>query len=420
MYAFKIHGQKKLNGTVDIMGAKNAILPIMASALLTDEPVELTNVSYLSDVNVLSRLLESLGMQMEALPDKLILRADHITSTHADYEFVSKMRGSFWVLGPLLARFGQAEVSLPGGCAIGTRPVDLYLLALREMGADIKVENGYVKAMGPLHGAEIFFPKVSVGATHNTVMAAVLTKGTTIIHNPALEPEVIDLLHVLVKMGAQIEGIGTKVLTIHGVDKLHGCTHHIVPDRIETATFAVAAAITKGKIMMKGGRLDLMTAVADALRLSHVIFTQSADGLLVDATNAKLVSTPITTCEYPGFPTDAQALLSAFLAVAEGESMIEERIFENRFMHVPELQRMGAQIKVLTGNSVLIKGVDSLSGATVMSSDLRGGVGLVLAALAAQGETLVQRIYHIDRGYFKLEEKLKALGADIERIRLEN
>lgn len=420
MYAFKIIGQKKLKGSVEIQGAKNAILPIMAAALLTDKPVELTNISYLADVKVLSQLLESLGMKIKALPDKVILQADSVSSTHADYEFVSKMRGSFWVLGPLLSRFGQAEVSLPGGCAIGTRPVDLYLVALKEMGAQISVENGYVKAGGKLKGAEIFFPRVSVGATHNTVMSAVLAEGTTVIHNPALEPEVMDLLHILVKMGARIEGIGTKVLTIHGVKKLNGCTHEVVPDRIESATFAAAAAITHGKILMKKTRLNLMEAVADILRVSGVLFEQKEEGVLVDATQAQLKATPITTCEYPGFPTDAQALLSAVLTLAKGESLIEERIFENRFMHIPELQRMGAQIKILTNQSALITGVDSLSGTTVMSSDLRGGVGLVLAALAAKGETIVKRIYHIDRGYFQLEEKLKSLGADITRIHLDD
>ena len=420
MYAYRIVGQKTLRGSVRIQGAKNAVLPIMAAALLTDEPIELTNISYLSDVKVLSELLESLGMKIEAQPNKLILRADTISSTHADYEFVSKMRGSFWVLGPLLGRFGEAEVSLPGGCAIGTRPVDLYLVALREMGADIKVENGYVKAKGRLHGSEIFFPRVSVGATHNTIMSAGFAAGTTIIHNPALEPEVIDLLNVLVKMGAKIEGIGTKVLTVHGVEKLHGCTHEIVPDRIETATFAVAAALTHGQILMKKTNLNLMNAVADTLRISGVVFEQRDDDLWVDASHASLTATSITTCEYPGFPTDAQALLTSVLALSKGESLVEERIFENRFMHIPELQRMGAQVKILTNQSVLITGVEALSGTTVMSSDLRGGVGLVLAALAAKGETIVKRIYHIDRGYFQLEEKLKSLGADIERIHFDD
>ncbi len=420
MYAYKIQGNHRLFGTIDIQGAKNAILPIMAAALLTDEPIRLENISYLSDVKILSQLLQSLGMTIKTEPDSITLQATHITSTHADYEYVSKMRGSFWVLGPLLSRFNQAEVSLPGGCAIGTRPVDLYLLALREMGAEITVENGYVCAKGPLHGAEIFFPKVSVGATHNTIMAAVLTQGQTIIHNPALEPEVIDLINLLIKMGAKIDGIGTKTLIITGVKKLHGCTHKIVPDRIESATFAVAAAITKGRIFMRGARLDLMDAVADVLRVSRVELTQETDGVLVDATQAKLTATPITTCEYPGFPTDAQALITALLIIAEGDCIVEERIFENRFMHIPEMVRMGAQVRSVNNSTILISGVPELSGTTVMSSDLRGGVGLVLAALAAKGQSIIQRIYHIDRGYYQLESKLSSLGAVIERINLDD
>lgn len=420
MYAFKINGQKKLNGSVNIYGAKNAILPIMIAALLTSESVSLKNISFLSDVLTLCNLLKSMGMHIQTSENSLTLTANQITSTHADYEFVSKMRASFWVLGPLLARFGEAMVSLPGGCAIGARPVDLYLMALKEMGADIYVENGYVKAKGPLHSAEIFFPKISVGATHNTIMAAVLTPGTTIIHNPAIEPEVTDLLEMLQKMGAHINGIGTKTLIIKGVSSLSGCTHKVVPDRIEAATFAVAAALTNGKIFLNGARLNLMDAIADILRQSQVVFSQEKNGVQVDASRAHLKATPIVTCEYPGFPTDAQALLTSLLTVAQGDSLVEERIFENRFMHIPELQRMGANIKILSNNSILISGTSKLSGTTVMASDLRGGVGLVLAGLVAHGETLIQRIYHIDRGYYHLEEKLKALGAHIERIHLNN
>ena len=327
------------------------------------------------------------------------------------------MRASFWVLGPLLARFGEARVSLPGGCAIGARPVDLYIKALETMGATITIENGYVHAKGPLHGSDVFFPKISVGATHNTIMAAVLTPGTTIIHNPALEPEAIDLILLLQKMGANIQGVGTKTLTITGVSKLHGAVHTVVPDRIETATFAVAAAVTKGNIFMTGARLDLMESVAEAIRPSGVIFTQTEKGLRVDATNAVLKSVPITTSEHPGFPTDAQSLLTTLLSLADGKSLVTEHIFENRFMHVPELIRMGAHIQSAGSQSVLITGVPTLSGAIVTSSDLRGGVGLVLAALAAQGESIVQRIYHIDRGYDHIEDKLTVLGANIERIK---
>ncbi len=416
MYAFKITGGRPLNGTVPIKGAKNAILPLMAAALLTDEPVILHNISYLSDVITMSGLLASLGASVTHTPDTLVIQANQITTTTAAYEYVSKMRASFWVLGPLLARFGETRVSLPGGCAIGARPVDLYIKALETMGANITIENGYVHARGPLHAADIFFPKISVGATHNTIMAAVLTPGTTIIHNPALEPEVIDLITLLQKMGADIRGIGTKTLTITGVSKLHGAIHTVVPDRIETATFAVAAAVTKGNIMMTGARLDLLEAVADTLRPSGIILTQTDQGLRVDATHAVLKSIPITTAEYPGFPTDAQSLLTTLLSLADGKALVTEHIFENRFMHVPELVRMGARIQAAGNQSVLITGVPELSGAIVTASDLRGGVGLVLAALAARGESIVQRIYHIDRGYDHLEDKLIALGANIERI----
>ena len=420
MYAFKIQGGQQLKGEVEINGAKNAILPIMIASLLTKEPLSLSNISYLSDVNTLSELLKSMGMKIKTKKSSITLTADKITNFHADYNFVSKMRASFWVLGPLLARFGEAEVSLPGGCAIGTRPVDLYLNALKEMGAEIKVENGYVCAKGPLHGANIFFQKVSVGATHNTIMAAVLTKGITTIHNPALEPEVMDLIDVLVKMGAKISGIGTKVLTIEGVDELHGASHEVVADRIEAATFAVAAAVTKGKIFLKGAKINLMDAVVDALRPSNVLFKEDKNGILVDATKCSLKATSLTTSEYPGFPTDAQAPLSMLLSLAPGMSLIEERIFENRFMHIPELKRMGANITVLNNNAILITGVKNLSGAQVMSSDLRGGVSLVLAALAAKGESIVKRIYHIDRGYYQLEKKLTKLGAKIKRIKSKN
>ncbi len=420
MYAFKIKGGNQLTGSVSVKGAKNAILPIMAASLLTAEPLHLKNISFLSDVNTMNALLSSLGVCVKTNADELILTADHISSTKAAYDFVSKMRASFWVLGPLLARFQEATVSLPGGCAIGARPVDLYLMALTEMGADIRIENGYVIAKGPLHGAEIFFPKVSVGATHNTIMAAVLTAGTTIIHNPALEPEVMDLISVLKKMGAQIEGIGTKKLIIHGVSKLSGTTHSVIADRIETASFVIATAMTKGKIEINGGRQDLIGAVTDLLLPSQISFQQTDHSLIVDATNACLKSVPVITSEYPGFPTDAQALMTSFLSISTGDARVSEHIFENRFMHIPELQRMGAHIDIIDGHSVFIHGVPELSGATVMASDLRGGVGLVLAGLVAKGETLVKRIYHIDRGYYHLEEKLTQLGADIRRVHLDD
>lgn len=416
MYAFKIKGQNVLNGTIEVKGAKNAVLPLMAAALLTDEQVCLKNIFYLADVRVMSNLLASLGMKITQHEDSVCLQADNINNLTASYDYVSKMRASFWVLGPLLGRFGKASVSLPGGCAIGARPVDLYLMALEKMGAAISIENGYVNAVGKLKGAEITFPKKSVGATHNTVMAAVLADGVTTIFNPALEPEVMDLIGALKKMGAKIDGAGTNKLTITGVKKLHGITHNVITDRIETASFAIAAAVTKGHIFIKGGRLDLIRPVADALQMSEVKLIQNMEGLEVDARNATLRATSITTAEYPGFPTDAQAPYTALLALANGESLVNEAIFENRFMHVPELDRMGAHIIVLPNDTIYIKGVEKLSGATVMSSDLRGGMALVIAALAAFGETIVKRIYHIDRGYYKLEERLKNLGADIERI----
>lgn len=419
MDAFKITGGIALNGAIEIKGAKNAALPLMTATLLTREPVILHNISFLSDVKNLLELLDSFGCETQTGPDTVQVQAENITNTTASYEFVSKMRASFWVLGPLLTRFHKATVSLPGGCAIGARPVDLYLMALRQMGAKIDIQNGYVHASGKLHGADIYFPKISVGATHNTIMAAVLAKGVTRIYNPALEPEVMDLIALLKKMGANITGIGTKILTIHGVSELHGAEHTVIPDRIETATFAIAAAITKGRVFMKNARLDLIESVAELLMPSQITFDQQPDGLLVDARSAQIKAVPVTTLEYPGFPTDVQAPMMALLTLADGESIISERIFENRFMHVPELNRMGADITPLNTCTVLVKGVPSLSGAQVMASDLRAGAALVLAALAAQGETTVSRIYHIDRGYHELENKLRALGANIARIQAE-
>lgn len=416
MYTFKMTGGKPLVGRVEVKGAKNAVLPIMCAALLTDEPVTLTNISYLSDVRILSDLLTSLGVNVTHGDDTITLRANNVTNLTAAYEYVSKMRASFWVLGPLVGRFGQASVSLPGGCAIGARPSDIYFSALETMGATVTIENGYVIAKGPLHGADIMFRRITVGATHNTIMAAVLTKGVTTIHNAAQEPEVIDLINILTKMGAKIEGAGTNKLIITGVEKLHGCTHSVVTDRIETASFAIAAAVTKGDICIKGGRIDLMEPVADILRASNVKLTQTEGDLYVDATAAILHPANIITAEYPGFPTDAQAPITPLLALANGVSTISERIFENRFMHVPELDRMGANITVLPGDSISIQGVEKLSPATVMSSDLRGGMALVIAALTIPSETTIKRIYHIDRGYYKLEERLKNLGVSIERV----
>lgn len=416
MYSFKIKGGTPLQGTIEVKAAKNAVLPIMTSALLTSEPVTLNNIFFLADVSVLSQLLSSLGMKVTPHADSITLQADAINNLTASYDFVSKMRASFWVLGPLLSRFGKASVSLPGGCAIGARPVDLYLMALEQMGAKITIENGYINAEGKLKGTEIVFPKKSVGATHNTIMAAVLADGVTTIFNPALEPEVMDLIAVLQKMGANIEGAGTHKLTITGVKELHGTTHSVVTDRIETASFAIAAAVTKGNIFIKGGRADLIEPVVDMLRLCDVKIDSQSDGLRVDASHAVLRATSFTTSEYPGFPTDVQAPMTTLLSVAEGESLVHEMIFENRFMHVPELDRMGAHIIVLPADKIYIKGVEKLSGATVMASDLRGGMALVIAGLIAEGETTISRIYHIDRGYYKLEERLSALGAHITRV----
>lgn len=416
MYAFKITGGTSLNGTIEVKGAKNAVLPMMAAALLTDEPVTLTNISYLSDVKIQAQLLNSLGVKITQNEDSITLQADHITSRLAAYEFVSKMRASFWVLGPLIGRFGDAAVSLPGGCAIGARPSDIYFSALESMGATVVIENGYVIATGPLHSADISFRRISVGATHNTIMAAVLTKGVTTIYNAAREPEVVDLINLLNKMGAKIEGAGTNKITITGVEKLHGTTHSVITDRIETASFAIAAALTKGNIFIKGGRQDYIEPIADILKMCDVKLTQTSEGLHADGRQAILRPTSLTTSEYPGFPTDVQSPMTTLLALAGGTSFIEERIYENRFMHVPELNRMGAHIIVLPNDTICIKGVQKLDGATVMSSDLRGGMALVLAGLVAKGTTIVKRIYHIDRGYYKLEDRLSALGAKIDRI----
>ncbi|MDR2901856.1 MAG: UDP-N-acetylglucosamine 1-carboxyvinyltransferase [Lactobacillales bacterium] len=417
MYAFKIKGGKKLQGTVTVKGAKNAVLPLMVAALLTSEPVTLHNVSYLADVRVLSDLLKSLGAEVTHDEESLTICAKKITNFTAYYDYVSKMRASFWVLGALMGRFSKASVSLPGGCTIGARPVDFYLTALEKMGAQITIDKGYIIADGKLHGADILFPWISVGATHNTILSAVLTPGKTTILNPAIEPEVIDLIDLLTKMGADIKWENAH-LVITGVKKLKGASHTVIPDRIEAATLAVATALTKGKVFLKGARRDLFESVIEMLAPSNVKFTQDKKGLHVDATKAKFKPGKISTHEYPSFPTDMQSVFAPFFCLADGESSITENIFENRFMHIPELQRMGADISTLDNRSILIKPAP-LTGAKVMCSDLRGGAALILAGLVAKGETLVQRIYHVDRGYYKLEEKLTSLGAHIERVWLE-
>jgi len=416
MYAFKIKGGETLNGTTEIKGAKNATLPLLICTLLTKEKLTIHNVSQLSDIKVLIELLRGMGSRVEIEGDTIHLTTSEITSTEAPYELLSKMRAGFWVIGPLLARMAKAHVSLPGGCALGARKLDIYFSALETMGANIEIDGGYVSASGVLHGAEIFPHRITVGGTITILMASVLTKGTTIIHNAAMEPEVVDVENMLVKMGAKIQGVGTNTLTVEGVEELKGVEWYPVPDRIETASFAIAAALTKGNILLKGARLDLLGNTANVLKHNGVVFIQKESGLQIDATNADLKGQAIQTAEYPGLATDDQPCLTAMSCVAKGESLITDAIYDNRFMHVPELQRMGANIEVINNQSILVHGVDHLTGATVTASDLRGGAALILAGLVAHGETIVQRVYHVDRGYYKMEEKLKALGANIERI----
>lgn len=416
MYAFKIKGGQSLHGTTEIKGAKNATLPLLICSLLTEETLTIQNVSQLSDIKVLIEILKGIGTEVQTNDDTIHLTTKKIISTNAPYELLSKMRAGFWVIGPLLARTGKAHVSLPGGCALGARKLDIYFTALEAMGTKIDIEGGYVSASGELHGAEIFPHRITVGGTITTLMAAVLAKGTTIIHNAAMEPEVVDVENMLVKMGANIQGIGTNTLTIDGVSKLHGIEWYPVPDRIETATFATAATLTHGNIFLTGAKLSLMGNTANILKHHGVILTQNPTGIQIDATKAHLIGQTIQTAEYPGLATDDQPCLTALSCVAQGDSLITDAIFDNRFMHVPELQRMGAHIEVINNQSILVHGVDHLTGATVTASDLRGGAALVLAGLSAESETTVQRIYHVDRGYYKMEEKLKALGADITRI----
>ena len=416
MYGFKINGGKILKGATEIKGAKNATLPLLICALLTDQKLVIHNVSQLSDIKVLLELLRGIGTEVDIAGDVISLKTPKIVSTDAPYELLSKMRAGFWVIGPLLARMGKAHVSLPGGCALGARKLDIYFTALEAMGAKIEIEGGYVSASGHLHGAEIFPHRITVGGTITMLMAAVLAKGTTIIHNAAMEPEVVDVAQMLKKMGAKIDGIGTNTLTIEGVTHLSGTEWFPIPDRIETATFAIAAAMTKGTILLKGARLDLMQPTAEILQKNGVVFVQSKEGLKVDASKVSLTGQPIQTGEYPSLATDDQPCLTAMSCLATGESLITDAIFDNRFMHVPELQRMGAHIDVLNNQSIVVKGCKQLTAATVTASDLRGGAALTLAGLVAKGETFVQRVYHVDRGYYRIEEKLRNLGADIERI----
>ena len=429
MDKIRIRGGKPLHGSITVGGAKNAALPLMTAALLTDETLTLTNLPILADINTLCNLLLQHGVAIhmagaggDCAGRAVDFTARDVTNTTAPYDLVRKMRASVLVLGPLLARCGQAKVSLPGGCAIGARPVDLHIKGLEAMGAEIRIESGYIVAKAPpggLRGAEYVFPKVSVGATENLLMAATLAKGTTILVNAAREPEVTDLAECLVKMGAKITGIGSDRLTIEGVDRLHGARHMVVPDRIETGTYAMAAAMTGGSLDIMNTRLDLIKAAVTALQPAGVEFSAIENGIRVSRANGELVGVDVMTEPFPGFPTDLQAQMMALMCTARGAAMITETIFENRFMHAPELTRMGARITV-HGSSALVRGVERLTGAPVMATDLRASVSLVLAGLAAEGETTVNRVYHLDRGYERVEEKLAACGADIERLRAED
>ena len=415
-----IEGGVPLEGTVEISGAKNAALPIMFASLLTAEPLDLANVPDLADIASTQKLLQHLGVaatHVAGEPNRMVLHAPRILSETAPYDLVRKMRASVLVLGPLLARTGIARVSLPGGCAIGPRPIDLHLMGMEKLGATIELEGGYVQAKAPdgLTGAEIRLPQPSVGATENLLMAAALAKGETLIAGAAREPEIVDLADCLIAMGAEIEGAGTSNITIHGVSALHGARHRIIPDRIEAGTYAMAAGVTGGSIVLKNARLEHLGAAKEVLDAAGMILAPVADGLLARVAPGGLRGSDAMTRPYPGFATDLQAQFMALMSVADGAAMITETIFENRFMHVPELARLGARINV-HGASALVRGVKALKGAPVMATDLRASVSLVLAALAAKGQTEINRIYHLDRGYERLEEKLGAVGARIERV----
>jgi len=418
MDKIRIRGGRPLSGEIIIGGAKNAGLPLMAAGLLTDERLVLTNVPLLADIHTMAQLIAQHGIAVEPVTNdgRALSIGGAITNTEAPYDIVRKMRASVLVLGPLVARVGEARVSLPGGCAIGTRPIDLHLKGLQQMGAVIQLDGGYVNATAPqgLKGATIVLAMPSVGATENLLMAAALANGRTVIANAAQEPEITDLCDCLVAMGARIEGIGTDKLTIDGVRHLHGATHRIIPDRIETGTYACAAAITGGSVRLRGGRLDHLGAVVKVLHEAGVDVAEDGGDLMVRRLNG-LHGADAMTAPFPGFPTDMQAQLMALMSVAQGAAMITETIFENRFMHVPELNRLGARINV-HGASAIVRGVPQLSGAPVMATDLRASVSLVLAGLAAKGETVVNRVYHLDRGYEAVEQKLAACGADIERL----
>jgi len=415
-----ISGGNRLHGEVTVSGAKNAALPILCASLLAETPLHLSSVAALKDIDTTIKLLDTMGVKITRDADKVTLDASEVASFEATYEMVKTMRASILVLGPLLARFGTARVSLPGGCAIGSRPVDLHIKGLQAMGAAIHITHGYIQASTlhlpnrRLQGARYYMDLVTVTGTENLMMAAALAEGTTVLENAAKEPEVVDLAEMLIKMGANITGAGTDVITIVGVEKLNGTTHNVVCDRIEAGTYMVAAAMTGGEVKLLNARADLLDAVIEKLREAGAVVTSEGDTITVKS-DGKLKAVNIRTAPHPAFPTDMQAQFMALNTVAEGVSKVTETIFENRFMHVQEMQRMGADISI-DGNTALVKGVPFLDGATVMATDLRASASLVLAGLVAKGDTVIERIYHLDRGYEYLEEKLNALGANVKRI----
>jgi UDP-N-acetylglucosamine 1-carboxyvinyltransferase len=427
MDRIRIIGGRPLHGTIPISGAKNATLPLMIASLLTEETLILDNVPRLADVGLLERILGNHGVDIMTSGKRPGETADHgltlhisasrIVDTTAPYELVSKMRASFWVLAPLVARMGEAKVSLPGGCAIGTRPVDLLIMAMEQLGAKVEIDGGYVVAKAPhgLKGGEIVFPKVTVGGTHTAIMAASLANGTTVIENAAREPEIGDVADCLNKMGARISGAGTSRITIQGVTKLHGARHAVLPDRIEAGTYAMAVAMAGGDILLQNSRPELLQAALDVIARTGVTVTPTNQGIRIARNGGSLAPVEVTTAPFPDFPTDLQAQLMALMTRARGTSHIVETVFENRFMHVQELARLGARIH-LDGERATIEGVESLKGAPVMATDLRASVSLVIAALAAEGETIVNRVYHLDRGFERLEDKLGRCGAAIERL----
>jgi UDP-N-acetylglucosamine 1-carboxyvinyltransferase len=427
MDRIRIVGGQRLSGTIPISGAKNATLPLMIASLLTDETLILENVPRLVDVIQLQRILGNHGVDVMIAGKRagddfnngrtIHISAKHIVDTTAPYELVSKMRASFWVVAPLVARMGEAKVSMPGGCAIGTRPVDLLIMALEKLGVEIEIEGGYVIASAKkgLRGGEIVFPKVTVGGTHTALMAAALAKGTTVIENAAQEPEIGDVADCLNKMGAKISGAGTSRIVVEGVSKLHGARHAVLPDRIETGTYAMAVAMTGGDVLLQNARPELLQAALDVLAKTGTSVTTTNEGIRIARNGTRLEPVNVSTAPFPGFPTDLQAQFMALMTRAKGTSRITETIFENRFMHVQELARLGAHIH-LDGETATVEGVDRLQGAPVMATDLRASVSLVIAALAAEGETMVNRVYHLDRGFERLEEKLSRCGAAIERI----